>query len=103
MRRKNKTPVVTTLTTPTQNCGRATKSTVWKILFLILGITVALLYRKTDAETELAAKLEGLSEELSSQYLRLEIQSWLERKKRDIEALLIGNAYHRATDDKRQK
>ena len=57
MRRKTKTSVVTTLTTPTQNCGRSTKSTVWKILFLILGITLALLYRKTDPDTELAAKL----------------------------------------------
>ena len=58
-----------------QNCGRSTKSTVWKISFLVLGITVALLYRRQGQHTELAARLESLSEDLTSEYLRAEIQA----------------------------
>ena len=64
---------------PAQNCGRSTKSTVWKISFLLLGITIALLYRSQD--TELAAKLESLSEDLSAEYLKAQIQSWVEGRK----------------------
>ena len=64
-----------------QNCGRSTKSTVWKISFLVLGITVALLYRRQGQHTELAARLESLSEDLTSEYLRAEIQAWLEGRK----------------------
>ena len=78
MRRKTKSG-----TGPTPQCGRSTRSTVWKISFLILGITVALLYRTQDPDTELAVRLESLSEDLSAEYLKVEIQSWVERRKTD--------------------
>ena len=82
MRRKTKNGAgVVVATPPTPQCGRSTKSTLWKILFLTLGLTVALLYRTQDPDTELAVKLESLSEDLSTEYLKVQIQAWLERRK----------------------
>ena len=76
-RRSNKSELCKNVTP--QSCGRSTKSTVWKLSFLLLGIMIALVYRNTDPGSEVVSKL---SETLTSEYLMLRLEEWLESKLR---------------------